>query len=138
MNGRRLIGALLTSFAVASAVGAVELPRYAFYSGNDVYGFCQYDRAVAFAYIAGLHDEAAHAAWVVGTPPTGLTPTIDRKIDFQLKRIVGYCAPSGATVEQVADVFCKYLKDSPEKRDGLPSMLFSEALTKAWPCPNAQ
>jgi hypothetical protein len=54
MNGRRLFGALLTSFAAASAAGAAEIPQYAFYSGNDVYGFCQNDRAVAFAYIAGL------------------------------------------------------------------------------------
>ena len=59
-------------------------------------------------------------------------------VDFQLKRIVGYCAPTRATVEQVADVFCKYLKDFPEKRDGLPSILFSEALTKACPCLDAQ
>jgi hypothetical protein len=129
MNGRRLIGALLTSFAVASAAGAVELPRYAFYNGNDVYGFCQYDRVVAFAYIAGLYDEAGHAAMVIDDSRHSRAAA-----DFQLKRIVGYCTPRDATVEQVADVFCKYLKDSPEKRDGLPPILFSEALTKAWPC----
>jgi hypothetical protein len=117
----------------------------AFYSGNDVYGFCQYDRAVAFAYIAGLYDEAAHAALVVDDfrsaffrKKTPQNDANDAEVDFQLKRIVGYCTPRGVTVEQVADVFCKYLKDSPEKRDWLPSMLFSEALTKAWPCPDAQ
>jgi hypothetical protein len=62
------------------------------------------------------------------------TPQNDAMVDFQLKRIVGYCIPEHATLEQVTDVFCKYLKDFPEKRDGLPAILFSEALTKAWPC----
>jgi hypothetical protein len=122
---------------VASVAGAVELPPTTFYSGNDVYGFCQYDRAVAFAYVAGLHDEAAHSALVVDgfRYLGGKTQQNDAAVDFSLNRIVGYCAPPHATLEQVTDVFCKYLKDVPEKRDGLPSILFSEALTKAWPCP---
>jgi hypothetical protein len=122
---------------VASAAGAVEIPQRTFYSGNDVYGFCQHDRAVAFAYVAGLYDQAAHAALLIDhfRYSGSRTPQKDLEVDFQLKRIVGYCAPEHVTVEQVTDVFCKYLKDIPEKRDGLPQILFSEALTKAWPCP---
>ena len=122
---------------VASAASAAELPPTTFYSGNDVHGFCQHDRAVAFAYVAGLYDEAAFAALVVDDLRHygNEAPKNDTEVDFSLKRIVGYCAPAHATLEQVTDVFCKYLKDVPEKRDGLPSILFSEALTKAWPCP---
>lgn len=131
----------LCAFA-ASAASAVELPRTSFYSGNDVYDFCQHDRTTAFGYVAGLYDEAAHAALVVDhfryPFSRQRTPQDDLEVDFQLKRIVGYCAPSHVTVQQVTDVFCKYLKDLPEKRDGLPSILFSEALTKAWPCPEQQ
>jgi hypothetical protein len=134
------IAAVVSLALATSAACAAEIPQYTFYSGNDVYGFCQHDRAVAFAYIAGLYDEAAHAALIVdGFRYHGnATPQNNAAVDFSLRRIVGYCAPRGATVEQVADVFCKYLKDFPEKRDWLPSILFSEALTKAWPCSDAQ
>jgi hypothetical protein len=99
--------------------------------------FCQHNRTAAFAYVAGLYDEAAHSALVVDhfRYSGNETRQNDAEVDFQLKRIAGYCAPRHVTVEQVTDVFCKYLRDLPEKRDGLPSILFSEALTKAWPCP---
>jgi hypothetical protein len=120
----------------ASAAGAVALPPTTFYSGNDVYDFCQHDRAAAFAYVAGLYDGAAHAAFAIdGIRDLGKSPKNDAVVNFALKRVVGYCKPERATLEQVTDVFCKYLREFPEKRDGLPAILFSEALTKAWPCP---
>jgi hypothetical protein len=122
---------------VAPFAGAVELPPTSFYSGNDVYDFCQRDRAAAFAYIAGLYDGAAHAAFAIDGMRSlrSLGKSNDAVVDFALKRVVGYCKPEHATLEQVTDVFCKYLREFPEKRDGLPAILFSEALTKAWPCP---
>jgi hypothetical protein len=127
---------VLALCGLAASSGATEIPQTTFYSGNDVYGFCRHDRAVAFAYVAGLYDEAAHAAIVVDDLRHygSKTQQNDIEVDFALKRVVGYCAPTHATLEQVTDVFCKYLKDAPEKRDGLPSILFSDALTKAWPC----
>jgi hypothetical protein len=119
-----------------SAAGAVTLPPTTFYSGNDVYDFCQHDRAAAFAYVAGLYDGAAHAAFAIdGMRDLGKSPKNDAVVNFALKRVIGYCKPEHATLEQVTDVFCKYLREFPEKRDGLPAILFSEALTKAWPCP---
>jgi ABC-type sugar transport system substrate-binding protein len=129
----RLATLALCAF-VASAAGATEIPLRTFYSGNDVYGFCQHDRAVAFAYVAGLYDEAAHAAFAIDSM-RGLGKSGDAGVDFALRRVVGYCKPEHATLEQVTDVFCKYLREFPEKRDGFPPILFSEALTKAWPCP---
>jgi hypothetical protein len=133
------LATLVFCACVASATGAVELPPTSFYNGNDVYDLCQHDRTTAFGYVAGLYDEAAHAAFVVDHFRYPFlrkrTPQDDLDVDFQLKRVVGYCKPEHATLEQVTDVFCKYLKDFPEKRHGLPSILFSEALTKAWPCP---
>jgi hypothetical protein len=30
------------------------------------------------------------------------------------------------------------MKDRPESRGSLPPILFTEALTKAWPCPGAR
>lgn len=121
----------------ASAASAVELPLRTFYSGNDIYGFCQHDRGSAFTYVAGLYDQAAHASLLIDhfRYSGNRTPQRDAEVDFQLRSIVGYCTPPHATLKQITDVFCKYLKDSPEKRDGLPSILFSDALTQAWPCP---
>jgi hypothetical protein len=125
----------------ASSACAVELPARAFYSGNDVYDLCQTHRIAALAYVAGLYDEAAHAAWVIdGTRITIFSnpqrDLSDRMADYALSRVVGYCVPRAATLDQVTDVFCKYLRDTPEERHGLPPILFSEALTKAWPCPD--
>jgi Rap1a immunity proteins len=61
-------------------------------------------------------------------------PNNDIEIDFALNRVAGYCKPDRATLEQVTDVFCAYLKDNPAKRDGLPAIMFPDALKKAWPC----
>jgi hypothetical protein len=62
-------------------------------------------------------------------------PNNDIEVDFALERVVGYCKPDRITLEQVTDVFCAYLKDNPAKRDGLPAIMFLDALKKAWPCP---
>jgi hypothetical protein len=123
-------------FAV-SAAKAAEVPTHSFFSGNDVYGWCRHDRHAARSYVAGLFDQAAHAAAVIDdTRNFGKDmPKNDAQVDFALQRVVGYCIPERVTLEQVTDVFCSYLKDSAPKRDGLPAIMFSEALKKAWPCP---
>ncbi|WP_316169050.1 MULTISPECIES: Rap1a/Tai family immunity protein [unclassified Bradyrhizobium] len=120
-----------------SAASAAEIPSHTFFNGNDVYGWCQHDRNASFMYVAGLFDEAAHAAAVIdGTRHWSKDmPKNDAEVDFALDRVVGYCVPAHSTVEQVTDVFCQYLTDNPAKRDGLPAILFSEALTNAWRCP---
>lgn len=121
---------------VSTSAFAAEVPSHSFFSGNDVHDWCQHDRKAARTYVAGLFDEAAHAAAVIdGTRNFGKNmPRNDAQVDFALDRVVGYCTPDRANLEQVTDVFCAYLKDSPAKRDGLPPIMFSEALTKAWPC----
>jgi Rap1a immunity proteins len=125
--------ALLLSVTAAQAA---EVPPASFFSGNDIYDWCQHSRTMARSYTAGLFDSAAHAAAVIDdTRNFGKEmPKNDAQVDFALKRVVGYCAPQRVTIEQATDVFCGYLKDSPAKRDGLPAILFSDALTKAWPC----
>ena len=57
--------------------------------------------------------------------------------DITLRRcpVVGFCKPEHATIEQMTDVFCAYLRDTPAKRDGLPSIMLNDALKTAWPCP---
>ncbi|UPK04517.1 Rap1a/Tai family immunity protein [Bradyrhizobium sp. 170] len=122
---------------IASAAHAAEVPPTAFYSGNDVYDWCRNDRRAAFSYVAGLYDSAAHAAAVIdsGRHFGKDMPNNDIEVDFAMDRVVGYCKPDRVTLEQVTDVFCGYLKDNPAKRDGLPAIMFPDALKKAWPCP---
>lgn len=122
---------------LASAAHSAEVPPTAFLSGNDVHRWCQRDKAMAQSYVAGLYDMAAHGASAID----GMRhwhkdmPSNDAEVDFALDRVVGYCKPDRATLEQVTDVFCKYLADNPAERDGLPAIMFPKALTKAWPCP---
>ena len=59
---------------------------------------------------------------------------LNSTIDFGVEFIAAYCRPPEATLNQITDVFCKYLRDMPEERDGLPAILFNDAMTKAWPC----
>jgi hypothetical protein len=120
-----------------TVVHASEVPPTSFLSGNDVYDWCQHSRTTARSYTAGLFDSAAHAAAVIDDMRNDM-PKNDVQVDFALKRVVGYCTPKHATLEQVTDVFCGYLKESPAKRDGLPALLFSEGLTIAWPCGNTK
>ena len=129
--------ALVVACLALPAAGAAEVPsHHSFFSGNDVYDWCRYDRKAAWSYVAGLFDQAAHAAAVIDDARHFHKdmPKNDAEVDFALQRVVGYCTPEHATLEQVTDVFCAYLKDSPGKRAGLPAIMFSEALTKAWPC----
>jgi len=123
--------------ALVTPVWGAEVPSHSFFSGNDVYDWCRHDRKAAQSYVAGIFDEAAHAAAVIDDTRhwSKDMPKNDAEVDFALQRVVGYCAPEHVVLEQVTDVFCAYLKDSPAKRDGLPAIMFSEALTKAWPCP---
>ena len=54
-----------------------------------------------------------------------------------MKRLGSFCPPDHVMVQQAADVFCKYLREAPEKRSTTAAILFGEAMTKAWPCNKA-
>lgn len=137
MGGIRASLVAMALGLAGTVAGAAEVPPTAFYSGNDIYDWCRNDRRAAFSYVAGLYDSAAHAAAVIDSGRHFGKDSMnnDVEIDFALNRVVGYCKPDRATLEQVTDVFCTYLKDNPSKRDGLPAIMFPDALKKAWPCP---
>jgi hypothetical protein len=66
---------------------------------------------------------------------------LGREADFveDLKNVeaivVGhYCVPEGVTARQVGDVFCKFLRENPERRHYVAALLFSAAMAAAWPC----
>jgi hypothetical protein len=133
------LGAVVFGMAAVCGASATELSDRTFFTGNDVYDWCRSDRHFAEGYVSGMFDEAAHGAFLIEGFKSKYSgkyagANMDYMIDLALDRIVGYCAPERVRLEQVTDVFCNYLRDNPDKRSGLPSIMFSEALTKAWPC----
>jgi hypothetical protein len=139
---RSLIVAVVASTALAFTAKADRLDffRKSVFTGNDVYEWCQNDRPFVLAYTAALADSASHTIWVLETmrPPSAMETRqrslMNSMIDLGVKRAADYCRPPETTLNQVSDVFCKYLGDMPEGRHGLPAILFNDAMTKAWPC----
>jgi hypothetical protein len=131
----KLAAALL--LAIVSPVSA-EIPKSSFFSGNDVYDWCQHDHAMALGYTAGQFDGLVHAAYTIDSmrPLPGVekkNPNAEIQVDVAINSIVGFCMPEHATTQQITDVFCKYLRDMPGERDGLPAIILNRALTKVWP-----
>jgi Ssp1 endopeptidase immunity protein Rap1a len=60
----------------------------------------------------------------------------DPEVDCALDRVVGFCKPEYATLAQMTDVFCAYLRNTPAERHISPSTTFNEVFNKAWPCPD--
>jgi hypothetical protein len=79
------------------------VPPTAFFSGNDVHQWCQRDKAMAQSYVAGLYDIPAHGATAIDNMRHWHKdlPNNDAEVDFALDRVVGYCKPDRATLEQV-------------------------------------
>jgi hypothetical protein len=139
MKGLTLIRAELVALLLtfSSTSGQTQ-----FLSGNDVHSWCQSNRPMALAYTAGLADEAAHSVVVLdslrpsdskGFDAT-LALSLNASVDLGTKLIGGFCRPSDVTLNQVTDVLCAYLRDTPQDRNGFPPIIFSTAMQKAWPC----
>ncbi len=129
---------VLTTAALLLAItGAhAELPAGSFFSGNDVYDWCQHEPGIALSYTAGQFDAAVHGAYVIDSMRNYGAPKEvrnDAPVDFAIKQVAGFCVPEHATPQQITDIFCKYLRDMPAERDGLPAIILNSALTKAWP-----
>ena len=140
----RMMIVVATLFALAPPALAGEVPSKTIYTGNDIYQWCQHDKEMAHAYVAGMYDMAAHSAFVIDAMRHfdadgmrhGANPKNDALVDFTIDRVVGFCKPEGTILEQMTDVFCAYLKDTPAERHGLPSIMLNDALKKVWPCPS--
>jgi hypothetical protein len=112
----------------------------AVFYGNDIHQWCQINRFVATAYAAALADQAGRILYTldvtVRMPPDAKSKVeTDAILDFARGLLVGYCIPDQSTMEQVTDVFCSYLRDTPQDRHVLATFLFQRAMQKAWPCP---
>lgn len=87
----------------------------AFMSGNEMHDQCQKQSLIVLGFVMGVSD--THEAY----SDFGNTP-------------VAFCVPTTATGRQVVDVFCGYLRDTPQNRNQSAASLAVVAFSKAWPC----
>ena len=134
----KMIKAVAALLLLESPPAFAEIPKSSFFSGNDVYDWCQHDQTMALGYTAGQFDGLIHGAYTIDSmrPLPGVEkkdPNADVMVDVMIKSVIGFCMPEHATMRQITDIFCQYLRDVPKERDGLPSIILNRALTKAWP-----
>jgi hypothetical protein len=116
-----------------------------FFTGNELNDLCQKKHIGASLYVAGVIDKAAtdesalskYQRATADDPKTSSPERMGKVIASlatALGEIKSYCIPKGATVEQSADIFCKYLRDNPAGRNKNAAVLLTAALNDAWPC----
>jgi hypothetical protein len=113
-------------------------------SGNELHQQCLTNsKALVFGYIKGVLDKADVDTEVLFHFyfDTYDEPKTIERIERDNQAIIrtfflvnGYCVPEEATVEQKADVFCKYLLNNPDQRTKNAAELLGSALRRAWPC----
>jgi hypothetical protein len=130
-----IVVAVAIGATVAGTLRAEELSREKgyFLTGNGIHVWCQFERSSAQAYTAGVWDHSARTDFDLNLQK-GASVAVDAAVSWEKEMLVGYCEPSGVNVGQVTDVFCKYLRDKPEKRNAPAPLLFMEAMKRAWPC----
>jgi hypothetical protein len=102
-------------------------------TGNDIQIWCESERLTARAYTARVWGKTKPADSTLNTKK-GYSGFVDAAISPEKEPLVGYCEPADLTVQQVTNVYCKFLDDNPEKRSAPGALLFTEAMRRAWPC----
>jgi hypothetical protein len=113
-------------------------------SGNELSQQCLTNsKVLVFGYVEGVLDNAVADSEVLFHfyfDTYDVLKTADR-IERDNQALVrsflavdGYCVPKEATLEQKADVFCKYLLDNRDQRTKNAAELLGSALKTAWPC----
>ena len=111
-----LMNTMLKSAALGAALGLIApATSPAAPTGNDFHAMCQAGSTMPGLYAFGLH--------------AGLRLSED-------ERFVGLriCVPSGVTVEQMGDVLCNTLNDTPKLRHLPADHIALAVLSTSWPC----
>jgi hypothetical protein len=145
LSGNRLKRRAVLQSAILPILTALTMTQAAaqFLRAGDLHAWCQSNRSMASAYAAGMADEAAHSLLVLDSfkpmssadsASSALIATT--KIGTEL--IGGSCRPPDATLDQVTDALCNFLRDSPRDRHAPTALVFSQAMGKRWPCEQPQ
>jgi hypothetical protein len=109
-------------------------------SGNEIYEYCRTDRGFLNGFVSGVNDKSILDEQVLSglylhMLPKDRPPESDMlTLHYFLGQMSGYCTPEGATLNQAADIFCKYLQDTPAERQRKAADLLVTALKATWPC----
>jgi hypothetical protein len=136
--------------AVANATMLVALllcatgARADYFDGNSLHTACQQNKPAVMGYVAGMADRSDDGYWATAEYRLALRfrPGLseDQRNDLLngigavTERLQGYCAPKNATLGQIGEVFCNYIRDNPTERTESGSKLFTRAMKQFWPC----
>ena len=135
-SGKRQLQSALVAMLAALTMSHAAAQ---FRSADDLHAWCKSNRSMASAYAAGMADEAAHSLYVLDSfrpmssadsASSALIATT--KIGTEL--IGGSCRPADASLDQVTDALCEFLREFPRDRRAPPALVFSQAMGKRWPC----
>lgn len=133
----------MRAFSVAiSLLVSVVAAKAQTYNGNELSQRCATDIPFVAGYVAGFTDKAIVDQVTVTVISVGEVQKIDgnNKPPYMMTKaqatdaIHGYCVPRGATIQQAADLYCKYLHDNPAQRQLTAVGLLDLALKAGWPC----
>ena len=102
--------------------------------GNALMEMCEgsseAESAFCWGYVFGANDGGMYTALEV------LQKTNDGKVPStaEISSLLGYCTPNAVTSQQMVDIFVSYLRENPERRHQPAQVLFTNAMTDAFPC----
>lgn len=107
-----------------------------FFDGNRVHGWCERDKPLAGAYVAGLFDGTGLALAGAQVAIAFADALDNNKKDRSAiyRGIRRFCAPEPTSLTQAVDVFCGYVSKNPQRRHESATTLFSDSMEEAWPC----
>ncbi|NOC85614.1 MULTISPECIES: Rap1a/Tai family immunity protein [unclassified Ruegeria] len=123
---------LVLATILTSSAGVVSAQSL---DGNALWEVCsstvRSDEAFCSGYVFGVNDGGMYTALAAQQNVEGssLQETMRAVTD-----VLGYCTPNTVNSVQMVDVFVAYLKENPELRHIPAQILFTNALTEAFPC----
>ncbi|WP_208347863.1 Rap1a/Tai family immunity protein [Pseudaestuariivita rosea] len=105
--------------------------------GNTILDFCSSsnlgDNGFCFGYVFGVNDGGMYTALNVVQQADGGQEPLQNTVQ-DLTTVLGYCTPNTVAAQQMVDVFVSYLEDNPQVRHRPAQILFTQAMTEAFPC----
>lgn len=131
---KRRISSFKLFVVTALALGPVSAASQSL-DGNALLEACggsgEWAEAFCYGYIFGLNEGGMYTALAAQQDVEGSTIQETMKAVTDL---LGYCTPNTVNSLQLTDVFLAYLRDHPELRHLPAQLLFTDAMTEAFPC----
>lgn len=96
-------------------------------------------KGITFAaaiYVLRSPDLDANEKKLITKNPSMTEQENDRNFHLAIDKYMPYCIDEHVTIEQLKDVYLKYLKDNPDKRHEPATILALSALHESFPCKN--